>query len=531
MGPLLPGDPHRVGRYRLGGRLGEGGMGEVFWGRSPSGRPVAVKLVHRHLAAQPEFRRRFAQEVDAARRVGGFHTASVVDADPDGDRPWLVTAYVAGPSLAAAVERTGPFELATLRVLGAGLAEALEAVHAAGVVHRDLKPTNVLLAEDGPRVIDFGIARALDATALTSTGATIGTPKYMAPEQFSSESPITPAADVFAWASVICHAAGVRPFGDGPAAAVAVRIIHQPADLSGVPDPLRDVVARCFDKAPAGRPSPGELLDQLTDGTSSVGWLPPPVRAMVAEFALPESFGPVAEPSAPGPTVPFVASPTVPATPDEEETPRIERAATRMLTPHRPPPPSPPRRRLLRRGFLIGAAALTAAALIVGVVLVIASLPGVSTRDAAEPVVGTWHATEGDGSDVTLRITRPDASAYAVALADSSATVCGGSAISLATSGRQVDGTLQVTRTGTCPGSTAALEPYDDGYRYDAATAPGSCFAAARPDFPGAESGAAASSPRSAAPIGTRIPSGAVTVRSPRTTCLASSASRRSGPG
>jgi serine/threonine protein kinase len=145
MEPLQPGDPAGVGRYRLG----HGGVGTVYLGRSPAGRPVAIKVVHAHLADQSDFRRRFAQEVDAARRVGGFHTAPVVDADPDGDPPWLVTAYVAGPSPADAVQRVGRFDASTLRVLGAGLAEALEAVHAAGLGHRDLKPANILLADDG----------------------------------------------------------------------------------------------------------------------------------------------------------------------------------------------------------------------------------------------------------------------------------------------------------------------------------------------------------------------------------------------
>ncbi|MFC7733214.1 serine/threonine-protein kinase [Actinomadura keratinilytica] len=215
MQPLAAHDPRSIGRYRLRARLGAGGMGRVYLGVSPGGRAVAVKVVHPELAADPQFRRRFAAEVQAARTVGGFHTTPVVDADPDADPPWLVTAYIAGPSLAEVLAEHGPLPEATVRRLGAGLAEALEAVHAAGLVHRDLKPSNILLADDGPRVIDFGIARALDATALTRPGAVSGTPGYLAPERLNDE-PAGPPADVFALGVVLCHAAGVRPSATAP---------------------------------------------------------------------------------------------------------------------------------------------------------------------------------------------------------------------------------------------------------------------------------------------------------------------------
>src|SRR5579863_6208784 len=188
MDSLQPGDPASVGGYRLLGRLGAGGMGQVFVGESPGGRMVAVKLIHPAHTGIPHFRERFAREVEAARRVGGFHTALVVDADPHADPPWMVTAYVQGPSLQDAVGRHGPMLPGRLRALGAGLAEGLAAIHASGLVHRDLKPANVILAADGPRIIDFGIARAVDATTgLTTTGSVVGTISYMSPEQIRSE--------------------------------------------------------------------------------------------------------------------------------------------------------------------------------------------------------------------------------------------------------------------------------------------------------------------------------------------------------
>ena len=180
---LRAGDPRSAGRFRLLGRLGAGGMGQVFLGRSAGGRLVAVKVIRPELAGDPGFRARFAREVAAAQKVSGLFTALVVDADADGPMPWLATAYVAGPSLAEAVEAHGPLPEASVLTLAAGLAEGLEAIHAAGVVHRDLKPSNVLLADDGPRVIDFGISRAAEASALTQSGTVMGSPGYMSPEQ------------------------------------------------------------------------------------------------------------------------------------------------------------------------------------------------------------------------------------------------------------------------------------------------------------------------------------------------------------
>ncbi|MFB4305176.1 serine/threonine-protein kinase [Actinomadura sp. GTD37] len=312
MDQLRPGDPRTVGRYALSGRLGAGGMGQVFLGSSPGGRPVAVKVVHPGLAADAEFRRRFKREVEAARQVGGFHTAPVVDADPDAEIPWLVTAYVAGPSLAAAVAEHGPFPLESALVLGAGLAEALEAIHRVGVVHRDLKPSNVLLAADGPRVIDFGIARAVDASGVT---AHVGTPGFMAPELLA-EGTVAPACDVFALGAVLAHVMGVRPFGEGPSEALTYRVVHKEPVLDGLPAPLHGIVQRCLAKDPEARPDPAQLLESLSSARQNSAWLPQPVQEMLTRYPIPgtgpgpvQGSGPTADNSgwtavAPGPPNP-----------------------------------------------------------------------------------------------------------------------------------------------------------------------------------------------------------------------------------
>jgi serine/threonine protein kinase len=265
MDALQPGDPGGVGGYRLVGRLGAGGMGQVFLGVSPGGRRVAVKLIHPAHAGTAQFRERFAREIEAARRVGGFHTASVVDADPHADPPWMVTAFIEGPSLQEDVDRGGPLPPDGVRALGAGLAEGLAAIHACGLVHRDLKPGNVILAADGPRIIDFGIARAIGATTgLTSTGVVVGTLTYMSPEQIRGD-PVGPASDVFALGSVLAFAGtGREPFGNDSAATVMFRIFTEPPALAGLGDErLRQVIGGCLAKAPQDRPTVPQLLTAL----------------------------------------------------------------------------------------------------------------------------------------------------------------------------------------------------------------------------------------------------------------------------
>ncbi|WP_260604150.1 serine/threonine-protein kinase [Streptomyces sp. WAC00469] len=287
-----------VGTYRLLTRLGSGAMGQVFLARSDRGRTVAVKLVRQELARQEEFRARFRQEVQAARRVGGPWTAPVLDADTEADVPWVATGYVAGPSLQQVVGHDhGPLPERSVRILAAGLAGALQDIHAAGLVHRDLKPSNVLVTIDGPRVIDFGVARALQTVTdggLTRTGALVGSPAFMAPEQVRGER-ITPACDVFSLGSVLAYAAtGVLPFGtaDSGAHALMFRIAQEEPDLRTVPESLADLVAACLRKDPAARPSVAEIVersgagDTVADGRLRDPWLPSALVAQLGRHAV-----------------------------------------------------------------------------------------------------------------------------------------------------------------------------------------------------------------------------------------------------
>ncbi|MFF7448078.1 MULTISPECIES: protein kinase [unclassified Streptomyces] len=258
--PLQADDPPVVAGYRLAARLGAGGMGRVYLSHTAGGRPVAIKVVRPELADDPDFRRRFGREINAARRVRGAYTAELLDADPDGIPPWLATLYVPGPSLAEAVHRRGPLPVPAVLWLMAGVSEALEAIHEAGIVHRDLKPSNVLLAADGPRVIDFGISLAADTTAYTATGAAVGTPQFMAPEQ-AVAGEITPATDVFALGQTAAFAALGEPlYGDGPAATVLYRIVHEEPDLSRLPEALRPLLTRCLARDPRERATLSEVV-------------------------------------------------------------------------------------------------------------------------------------------------------------------------------------------------------------------------------------------------------------------------------
>jgi serine/threonine protein kinase len=273
----------RIGPYRIVRQLGAGGMGHVYLATSPSGRAVAVKVIRPELAGDPRFRLRFRAEVDAARAVSGAYTTPVVDADPDGQPPWLATAFVPGLSLQEAVETYGPLPEPTLRVLGAGIAEALLAVHRAGLIHRDLQPSNILLAADGPRVIDFGISRAFDATALTVEGELIGSAGYMSPEHIAGLE-LTPASDVFSFGAVMAYAATGRPaFGAGPFHVLMFRATHEPPRLDGVPPALAGLVAACLHKDPAQRPPATRLPEWLATAPGTSGWLPASLEHAVRE--------------------------------------------------------------------------------------------------------------------------------------------------------------------------------------------------------------------------------------------------------
>ncbi|MES9555685.1 MULTISPECIES: protein kinase [unclassified Streptomyces] len=291
MQPLEAGEPLTIGAYRLLGRLGAGGMGRVYLGRSAGGRTVAVKVVHPHFALDEQFRARFRREVDSARRIGAQWTAPVLDADPDAPIPWVATGYVAGPALSAAVAEHGPLPENAVRTLGAGLGEALAAVHAQGVIHRDVKPSNVLLALDGPRLIDFGIAHAMGATAsLTSTGVSVGSPGYMAPEQIRGVD-MSGAADVFSLGAVLAYAAtGAAPFLGDSSAVLLYKVVHEEPELGELAGDLLEVVAGCLEKEPADRPTPMELARRLAPGGAAAlvaaGWLPGPLVREVSRTAV-----------------------------------------------------------------------------------------------------------------------------------------------------------------------------------------------------------------------------------------------------
>ncbi|MFF9123013.1 protein kinase [Streptomyces sp. NPDC014889] len=340
--PLQPDDPPVVGGYRLAARLGAGGMGRVYLSHTQGGRPVAIKVVRPELADDPAFRRRFRREIAAARRVRGAYTAELIDAAADGVPPWLATLYVPGPSLSDAVARRGPLPVAAVLWLMAGVAEALQAIHDAGIVHRDLKPSNVLLATDGPRVIDFGISLASDATSHTTTGAAIGTPSFMAPEQ-ASAGEVTAATDVFALGQTAAFAALGEPlYGTGPAVMLLYRIVNEEPDLSLLPEQLRPLLARCLATDPEERPTPAEVVEWCRQrlgkdadaGGGPAVWreiagpevtVPPPAPHPTQWYTLPSAGWP--QPSGP---VPQVAWPEPPTPPDPDER-RTRRRRTALI--------------------------------------------------------------------------------------------------------------------------------------------------------------------------------------------------------
>ncbi|TDF42562.1 serine/threonine protein kinase, partial [Streptomyces sp. WAC05374] len=336
--PLEDDDPRSVAGYRLAARLGAGGMGKVYLSYTPGGRPVAIKVIRPDFAEDAEFRRRFAQEVKSAQRVQGLYTAPVIDADTDARQPWLATAYVPGPSLADAVQAHGRLPVDTVLLLVAGIAEALQVIHGAGIVHRDLKPANVLLAADGPRVIDFGIARAADATSLTGSGVTIGTPSFMSPEQAAGRT-VTAATDIFALGQVTAYAAlGSPAFGEGTSHGVLYRIVHEEPQLDGLPDRLRELVTRCLAKDPEARPSVTDILALCQAASDQTAlrrpeeWLPGAVAADITTRA-----------AAPAPAAATTPPPPAPPPPAPRRPPRPPRSGSPAAG-----PPPPPHRRAAR---------------------------------------------------------------------------------------------------------------------------------------------------------------------------------------
>ncbi|MFF3959377.1 protein kinase [Streptomyces sp. NPDC001890] len=389
--PLGPQDPREIAGYRLIARIGEGGMGTVYLSHTRGGQAVALKLIRREFGDDPEFRRRFDQEVQAARRVQGYHLVPVVDHDTSGPLPWLASAFVPGLALQAAVESHGPLPLPAVFRLVGSTAQALTAIHAAGVVHRDLKPGNILLGATGPYVIDFGIARAADATQLTGSGV-IGTPQFMSPEHALGEQ-VGPATDVFSLGLIAAVAAtGRHPYGAGGALTVATQIANtasRPPRLDGYPAELRTLLERCLVADPAARITAAELMslcERAAGGPpqESGSWLPGPVAAEIArrEQAAqlpPQPAGPAAQPTYPpgpplsGPYATGIVPPADPVPPygppatDTAPPAHATSASTGPFPAHQPPPPgqaatSPAAPRRRRPALLIAAVAVAFAA-------------------------------------------------------------------------------------------------------------------------------------------------------------------------
>lgn len=415
MDPLSPRDPRTVGEFQLRARLGSGGMGRVYLGYSPAGRAVAIKVVREELADDPQFRRRFAREVESAKSVSGVYTAPVVAAGLDDDPPWFATAFVPGPSLADVVSKHGPLSEQAVWRLAAGLTEALSAVHSAGLVHRDIKPANVLLAADGPHLIDFGISRALDGTSLTATGVVVGTPGYMSPEQAEGDPSGRPS-DVFSLGALLAYAAtGRAPFGGGSAAAVLYRVVRGQADLEGVPERLRGFISSCLATQPSKRPelkalaasiprpaevSAGAAAALTSYWPSDIGEIirtsQPTLPDNGATKAMPEAGvtqPPPARKSAPTPHSPVPPPPARPPAAYPSARPRGYQPPA-YPPPARPPAPAYPARRTWR-----GAAALMRIGAILSLVNMVVGLADVGALKksfmSAFPDASGQAVTEG----------------------------------------------------------------------------------------------------------------------------------------
>jgi outer membrane protein assembly factor BamB len=403
--PLTGADPSVVREFRLLARLGAGGMGQVYLAASPAGRFIALKVIQPQFVSDPEFIGRFRAEADAAQRVSGLYTAPVVAAGVDDRPPWLATAFVPGPSLDEVVAAHGPLPSAAVWRLAAGLAEALRAIHAAGLVHRDLKPGNVLLASDGPRVIDFGISRAMATSSrLTAVGSTIGTPSYMSPEQVEARD-IGPAGDVFSFGSVLAFAAtGSSPFAVGPngsAPSIMFRVVHEEPALDGVPGDLREVVAACLAKDPARRPDLGQVAARAGAAVEYLGLSPttfwPADVAGVIDRQVTALSAELTALRGPGgsPPVTLTAAPQVPLPHPQTAGLGPQTAGPEPQRPMVPTPMAsarPAPATSSRRGFLIGGSLVGAAAIVGGGAYAVSALAKTGGGKSGD------NATSGPGS-------------------------------------------------------------------------------------------------------------------------------------
>ena len=409
MDDLRPEDPRQIGPYWLEGRLGSGGMGNVYLGRSPGGRHVAIKVIRAELAADAEFQARFAREVAAMRKVSGIFTAGVVDADVHGPTPWLATSYVAGPSLADEVDAHGPLPPGAVLMLAAGLAEGLVAIHSAGLVHRDLKPSNVLLAEDGPRLIDFGISRAVDSSALTRTGMVMGSPGFMSPEQAQGRE-AGPPSDVFSLGAVLAFAAtGREPFGSGSGEVLLDRVVSGEPDTDDLPRRIRPLVERCMISDQRRRPTAAQLLAELSTAESATRTQPAVAphgagrnATLLANLPTETAHAAAGRAATPGASIPTRTTPVPfpPARPEPRRVPvpaprPVPPAEQRPVPPPRPRPATPPRRPPRRGGRMAVAVAVVLIAAVAGAFVAWragylgsagpASSPGTSSSPSAPP--------------------------------------------------------------------------------------------------------------------------------------------------
>ncbi|GGT66821.1 serine/threonine protein kinase [Actinomadura citrea] len=433
--PLEPGDPRALGRYEVIGRLGAGGQGAVFLGRAPGGGYVAVKLLHAQMANDPAARARFTREVAAAQKVEPFCTARVLEADVQGDQPYVVSEFIDGPSLHDVVAHDGPRSAAELERLAIGTVTALAAIHEAGIVHRDFKPNNVMLASDGPRVVDFGIARTVNSqeSAVTATGMVVGTPGYLAPEQLTG-APLTPAVDIFAWAATMVFAAtGQSPFEADTLPVIINRILNEEPDLSALPaGPLRDLIGRCLSKDAGLRPPAAQLLlnllghvgaapanqgagqeDLLNQGTRIASQLPPPPPVPPAPRPRPQ-HQPITPPpmplhqgGMPGPATPPPQPITPPPMPMYQGGGMPPQTQPRMPMPPGPPGPQygPPPKQSSSAGPIIAIGCGALALIVILVVVVLAIIGANSDDDPPTPPVysppNTYTPSETPTSSTT----------------------------------------------------------------------------------------------------------------------------------